>query len=224
LNLPQVKPVLLLLLLLLSTRGAWAAPSGLNIIPTTDLLDVRQIEIGIQNTNVNYIFEPTVFDKPLPQLQTQMGLTPRLEAGIDVGPVDVAQYGPLLNVKWLVATPGLQHPALAVGVFNLAQGLNPAYYAVASHPLTPRGGRQVRLHSGALWDGYAMQAMLGLDAELGNSVTLYTDWTSGQDGFASFGFDVEIDEVQGFDTSILYSNGFDRLGGVMFTYKWDFDI
>ena len=42
---------LLATLLSLLAGPAWAAPTGLNLIPTTDLVPLRQLSLGLQNAN-----------------------------------------------------------------------------------------------------------------------------------------------------------------------------
>ena len=158
-----------------SPRAA-AAPTGLAIIPTADLLPP-----GVASLEVE-----TVGNRALPGGEgetpalSQFGLTTRLDAGSDrrIG------GGPghtLLNAKWLVLPEERGLPAIAVGVQNVAGGLRAEPYLVGTRSLG-----QTRFHLGALRTEGALRPLAGIDHTLG-TLMLMAEVLGGPEGVAAGG-------------------------------------
>src|SRR5579862_7681402 len=99
---------------------ALAAPTGLNTIPTTDLIPFQQFVLALQNGNTNTASSPTLLQQPQPLYQSQFGLSKHLEAGMDLAPAHPPHdYGPVFNVKWKPLFESYDRPAMAVGVHSL---------------------------------------------------------------------------------------------------------
>src|SRR5437870_12316899 len=75
-----------------------AAPTGLNQIPTTDLVPFKQATVQLQNGNTEVSGRSSVFHQPELVPQSEFGLPWNFEAGLDVAPSNPPQdYRPMLN-------------------------------------------------------------------------------------------------------------------------------
>lgn len=161
-----------LFLLSFSGATALAAPSGLNVIPTADIL-----ETGILDLEGEINGEKIV---PGNQqgwgLLSQFGLTPRVELGADLVSDDEGERI-LLNVKWLI----FPKPALALGVQNVSHRQQMEPYLVATHPLG-----KTRLHAG-LVTGAGTGLLAGVDHLCSPRLVLQGDYMGGSEGSASLG-------------------------------------
>ena len=109
--------------------AAQAAPTGLNQIPTTDLVPVGQLTLQLQNGNTEVSGSASVFHQPQPVPQSEFGVPWNIETGLDVAPSDPPHdYRPLLNVKWSPVHEDYRIPAAAVGALQLGVGFTPNYY------------------------------------------------------------------------------------------------
>src|SRR5262249_46080246 len=89
------------LLLCLSSGVARGAPTGLNTIPTGDLVPVHHFTLSLQNGNTSVEETPTLIQQPQPVFQFQFGLSPALEGGMDLLPAHPpGDYRPQFNLKW----------------------------------------------------------------------------------------------------------------------------
>ncbi len=171
-------------LLLVACLVALATPSTLVTIPSTDIQPTKIWHLGM-DTIMPLTGSESV---PFADFGLTYGLTPRLEAGIDlVSPADNPLW---LNAKFLVLTPAQSPVPVAVGVYNF--GTNDlenqqVLYAVGSYAFAP-----ARLTAG-LWQANDSAAvigsedsgiMLGLDKTLG-AWWLGADYMSGKSGLGS---------------------------------------
>lgn len=162
-----------------------AAPSGLNVIPTADILPIGEISLEGEFTG----------ERPLPSiagefaLESQVGITPRLEAGIDLalGTGSLGQY-PLLNAKWLLLPESRRVPAVALGVQNITLEQSPQPYLILTRTLG-----KTRLHAGAIYISPSTVGMAGIDHLLSKRLLFQADYTGGEvEGFISAGFVSEL--------------------------------
>ncbi len=83
---------------------AVAAPTGLNTIPTTDIVPLHNCVAQIQNGNSS-LSAPAFYQVSSPIFQTQFGLSQRVEAGADwIQPATLDREEAVLNAKY----PGLR--------------------------------------------------------------------------------------------------------------------
>jgi hypothetical protein len=224
---------------ILAGARASAGPTGLAVMPTTDLVRFHQVNAVLQNGNTTIDGRHAFFRdlEPVPQLE--VGLPHDLEAGVDVAPADPpGDYQPFFNLKWTMLAESYRVPAVAVGVTQLGPGFAPAGFVVASKTfnydsiayqrfrahhrnLRLRG---VRVHAGFLQVGDRPHAMLGLDAELTDHFVLWSDWISGATNSVSLAGVVVVDPQNSLFVALLCANGERRVGGVLFNFTHTFDL
>lgn len=156
--------------------NALASPTGLNIIPTADVLAHGEANIGIQlnggPTSSGYQF--------FNQFQTQLGIGDNIEFGYDVslGPVG----GSFWNAKYLLFPELRRRPALAVGLLsNVGLFDNPLYIT----SFITDG--QARIHAGLIQVDGTPRVMLGWELWHNELLMLQADYISGPRTYSSFG-------------------------------------
>ena len=217
---------------------AWAAPTGLNTIPTTDLVPYRQLSVVVQNGNPALHGRSSLPEEPEPVVQTEAGLPWGLEAGLDLVPADRPEdYRPQVNVKWRAVTESDRRPAVAIGVSQLGVGFAPNAFLVLTRTLNYQQIayqkfrahhrniklRGIRAHTGILRTANAWRALVGTDVELADHFVLYADWISGAPGAVSLGGVLVIDRENSITASALRGNLEDRVSGVLFNFTHTFD-
>ena len=230
-----VRALLVVGLLPLAAR---AAPTGLNQIPTPDLVPWKQLTLQLTNNNTNVTPNLPLWRAPQVEGQSQFGLPWNMEAGLDVAPYNVQQdYRPVLNIKWVPINEDYYVPATAIGVTQLGLGFTPGYYLVASKTLNYEQIayqkfrahhrniklRGIRIHAGILRTSNAWEALLGTDIEVSDHFIIYSDWISGSDNSVSLGGVVVITRHFSLQASLLRGNNQDRLSGMIAAITYTFD-
>ena len=182
----------MVLLVLLTGVRTLACYSGLAIIPTVDL--VAHGKYGLEVQFDGGLAAGTV-DTQL--VNTQFGLSPRFEAGVDFDLSGGPGSRSLFNAKWLL----LKEPAVAIGVCNVCSGLRSSPYAVATRPLGP-----MRFHLGCIGLDGAGRWFAGVDRAATSQLTLMADYTSGPDNAASVGLAHQFTEHLGVLAAIIFPN------------------
>lgn len=159
-------------LLLLTACASQAIPTGLNAMPTANVL-------GMGQTRVTYIFDGSGLlyadEETSTVFGTQSGLAFGLEAGVD----DVDGKGTVYNLKWRMIPEGFFSPAFALGVQNITSGERPQYYAVMTKSVLPM--RVAQISAGAMYDeNKDTIGMVGAGVYLG-PLTVKADHISGGD-------------------------------------------
>jgi len=218
---------------------ASAAPTGLNQIPTTDLVPVRQLTVQLQNGNTEISGSSSVFHQPQLVPQSEFGLLPRMEAGIDIAPSSPPDdYRPILNLKWNPVQEDYRIPAVAVGATQLGPDFSPNYFLALSKTLNYdqiqyqkfRAHhrniklRGIRVHAGMLRTSSEWHAMVGTDIEVNDYFVAYADWISGKDNSVSMGGVLVINRQNSIQASLLRGNDEDRLSGVLVAITHTFDL
>jgi len=219
--------------------AARAAPTGLNQIPTTDLVPLGQATLQLQNGNADVNGRASLVHQPQLVPQSEFGLPWRMEGGLDVAPSDPPHdYRPLLNLKWNPLPEDYHVPALAVGAAQLGVGFTPNYFLVLSKTLNYSQIqyqkfrahhrniklRGIRLHGGILRTENAWRALVGSDVELNDHAVLYADWISGARNAVSLGGVLVIDRQDSIQASVLRRNDEDRVSGVLVGITHTFDL
>ena len=218
---------------------AWAAPSGLNQIPTTDLVPLKQVTVQLQNGNSEVRGDESVFHQPQLVPQSEFGLLPRMEAGIDVAPSNPPRdYRPILNLKWNPVQEDFRIPAIAVGATQLGPDFSPNYFLALSKTINFEQIqyqkfrahhrniklRGIRVHTGMLRTSNAWRAFVGTDIEVNDHFVMYADWISGTDNAVSLGGVLIINRQNSIQASLLRGNSEDRLSGALVAITHTFDL
>ena len=226
-------------LLMLVPLTVDAAPTGLNQIPTTDLVPFKQLSLQLQNGNTGVSGASPVFDQPQLTPQSEFGLPWRMESGLDVAPSDPPHdYRPIVNLKWSPIVEDYRVPAGAIGVSQLGVGFPPNYYLVLSKTLNYSSIqyqkfrahhrniklRGIRLHAGMLGAANVWHAMLGTDIEVNDHFVIYSDWISGARNAVSLGGVLVLNQHNSIQACLLRRNDEDRLSGVLVQITHTFDL
>ena len=170
--------------------------TGLTIIPTAETIEPGKYGIEMQ------------FDGAFAQgnahthiFNTEFGLVPRLEVGVDFDLSQGTDSRVLLNAKYLLLAAGKNTPALALGICSVAHGLKSSPYFVATYDFGALRG-----HLGStIMDGNN-RWFIGADRALTDKLTLMADYTSGEENFSSFGFSYQFNDHFGVMAGALFPN------------------
>jgi hypothetical protein len=180
-----------------SAIRADACYTGLTIIPTAEVLDHG--EYGIEQQ----------FDGTFPlggsgtqTLDTEFGILPRWEAGIDFDLTDECESGLLLNAKCLICPCGKHRPALAIGLCNAGAGVASSPYLVATKDF---GGP--RAHLGVVRTDGRNRWFVGADFAVNDRLTLMADYVSGSENSSSAGISYQFDDRFGILAGMMLPNG-----------------
>jgi|GEM_PF-1442656 len=223
--------------------AAHPAPTGLNTIPTADLVPSHQYTFTLQNGNSALSGDagPTLLHQPRPLFQWQFGMNPHLEGGVDAVPADSpGDYRPQFNLKWKPMDESYRHPALGVGIAQVGSGFHasPSYYFVATRTLNysqmqyqkfrahHRNIKQrgKRIHAGVIRTPAGTFALVGTDLEQSDHFVFYADWISGSPNAVSAGGVYIMNPNNSITAAMLYGNHEHRLNGLLINYsrtlKW----
>lgn len=234
----SLMPLALLFLAAVSIAGA--APTGLNTIPTTDIVPFRSWIAQIQNGNTSFD-APAFYSAAHPLFQTEFGLTSRIEAGADyVPPGDMAHSEILFNAKALLVSEDEIRPNVAAGIWNIGMGEIPGYYLTVSKTLNyaeqqaerfrahHRRNRKLlgqRIHAGLMMDGHGlMEPFLGTDLQMSQTTVFQADWMNGAGNAISAGaVFVLADQRTVLNPAFLFSNAKQRLDGFFLNVSHQFN-
>lgn len=163
---------------LLAAGGpAWAAYSGLTLIPTADLLGPGQACLDYQ------VFGSFPMGRVhAAYVNTQFGVGNRAELGLDFDLTEDAPAEASFNAK-LLLRPLDRSPGVAVGIYNVAEHLRPSSYLAAT-----QGAGAARLHAGAIRTPEdETQGLAGLDYSLSDRVQLCADYVAGDGNGSALG-------------------------------------
>ncbi len=191
--------VLVVLGLALAGQAAQACYSGLVIIPTADLVPEGEyaLEAQLDGAFSGDVDEVRIFN-------TQFGVTPRLELGLDFDLSEGADTCLLLNAKYLVVEGAEHRPAVALGLCNVGSGRKATPYLVATHDFG-----LVRGHAGAISLEGTGRWFVGLDHAVNGRLTLMADYTNGSENAASVGCNYQFTDRFGALAGVLLPNASD---------------
>ncbi len=184
-------------LLALGVLPAAACYSGLTIIPTADTVARGEYAINLQVDG----------DLPTPSadtyiVNTQFGLTDRLEAGVDFDLTRDADPRTFFNAKYVMFGNIEQGRALAVGITGIARHLKSNPYAVATVDV-----QAARAHLGAMRIENKTRWFVGADRDLTDRVSLLADYTSGEENYSSVGVNYQFTDGVGLLAGVEFPNG-----------------
>ena len=221
--------------------AAGASPTGLNVIPTTDLVPLQSWVLAFQNSNPDFA-APSLFEHPLFIAETQAGLESWLEAGLDYEQTpDLTAYAVVFNVKALVMQEDEHQPNFAVGMWNVAAGQAPGYYVAFSKTLNydqeqeerfkahHRRNRKLlgrRVHLGMMLDGHGIfQPFAGTDLQLNEAVVFQADYVHGAGNTATAGIAwVLPDQRTVLNPAFVFSNSGDKVIGLSINLSHQFNL
>jgi hypothetical protein len=181
-------------ILMLISVQAFAYPTSCNIIPTADILSPGLVRLEYENDGMPRIGATDAIAYGF----TQMGLTPRLEFGVDRYDLSGEPQNSL-NVKYLAMEETASAPALAVGLLDMAEDSPTSYYAIGM-----KSFGDFRLHAGYIHADYSRGVMLGCDQKLGESTYFLSDWMPDSENFFTLGLYQEI----GKEFALTFTYGF----------------
>ena len=191
-----------------------ACYSGLVVIPTADMVEPGKYAIEPQLDGS--LAGPSVDTRIL---NSQFGLSPCLEAGVDFDLSDDADPRILGNFKYLAAPGSKRAPAIALGVCNMGSHIRNNPYVVATHELG-----SLRGHLGVMRIGGDNRWFAGAERALSDRLTLMADYTSGEENFSSVGFNYQFKDEFGVMAGALFPNSGDEDTGfslhLVFTGSW----
>jgi hypothetical protein len=220
---------------------AIAGPTGLNVIPTTDLVPSGSWIGGFQNGNTNFTGVP-FYRMPLMTAQTQFSLASWLEAGFDYTPTpDIDQDTLVFNMKALVFSEDEIRPNVAVGIWNVTDMERPGYYLTLSKTLNyeeelteryrahHRRNRKLlgrRVHVGAMVDGHGVvEPFLGTDLQLNEVAVFQADWVNGNGNALTAGIAYVLpDQRTVLTPALLFSNSQNRISGFSLNISHQFNF
>lgn len=163
-----------------SCSSCLGSASGLNIIPTADVLAPGHISLETESVGAGRLWGDGCDTFSL----LQVGFPGSIEAG-----VDRCTDGSVIafNAKLRLLSESPRGPALAIGVQSLAKATIAQPYIVLTKPV---GG--LRVHVGTIRLERSWEAMAGLDCGLGKLLTLQIDHTSGPGNSTSYGVAISL--------------------------------
>ena len=158
--------------------GATAAPSGLALMPTADLVPDRAFVAELQlDGSVEHFDTDTRF------INLQAGFAGRAEAGVDYDASAHTEEPWIFNAKLLLAGGGEGCGGLAAGFRNLGAESQPEEYAVATCACG-----SLRGHVGCTWsEERRLDGLVGFDWEWCDGWWLYGEWMSGPENAGAAG-------------------------------------
>ena len=189
---------------------AHACYTGLVNIPTAEVIGDGQCGVELQ-------FDDT-FGRGSSEthiVNTELGLGPRLEAGVDFDLSRDAETRLLLNAKYLLVTGDEKHPSLAVGICNLGRHYSAVPYLATLQPLP---GSQLHLGLTRIEDHGRW--FIGLTHEVNDWLTLMGDYTSGSENLATLGFNYQSTNRFGVMAGITLPNSSEEDTGFTIHFVW----
>ena len=229
------------LLLLCATAAAYAGPTGLNTIPTTDIVPQNSWIANLQNGNTGFTV-PAFYSAPMLVKQTEFALNNRVEAGVDAS--YFARYNAesfQFNIKTTLQSEDEVRPNAAMGIMGIGNHLNPSYFLTLSKTLNydqqqkeryrahNRRNRKLlgrRVHAGVLLDFKgALTPFFGADLQMSDSAVFQTDWISGSGNALTAGVAfVMPDQKTVLNPALMFSNDKHRVDGFFLNISRQFSF
>jgi hypothetical protein len=239
--LARFRGILVIALTAAAGAAAGGAPTGLNVIPTTDLVPYHSMILQLQNGNTSFR-TPAFYDGPDLVYQSQFALTPKVEAGVDVVGVpghDLSDV--VLNLKESMQNENDWRPNMAIGVENVTNHQAPVYYLTLSKTLNyaqeqyerfrahHRRNRKLlgrRIHAGlTLGARGAVEPFLGTDLQLNDNAVFQADWIDGPGNAVTAGLAYVLrDQRTVLNPALLFSNNTHRVDGFFLNIGHQFNL
>jgi hypothetical protein len=191
---------LLTVVLALGSGPGHACFTGLTVIPTSEVMDRGDYGIELQYDGV---FASAGDEARV--VNTEFGLARNLEAGVDFDLSPDSEARVLLNAKYRLFAPEDNPASFAIGVCNVGHGSKSSPYLVGSYAL-----KQANAHLGLVRSEGATRWFSGVDYALTDQMSLYGDYTSGDESFASIGGSYQFSDRYGLMAGVLLPNASDE--------------
>ncbi len=183
---------------------AFACYSGLALIPTADIVGAKQYGIEMQ---VDGSISKPKADTYI--LNTEYGVTNRLELGIDYDFSKGASSRLLFNGKYVFLNNEDEKLAIAAGICNVGKHTESNPYMAATKDFN-----YLRGHAGVIKTGGKLCGFIGADKDLTDKINLMADYTNGNDNNSSLGCNYQFTDNTALLSGIQFPN---NSGEVTFT-------
>ncbi|MHB9035506.1 MAG: hypothetical protein ACYC64_02485 [Armatimonadota bacterium] len=192
------------------SNGQWAvcAPSGLNVIPTADVLGKGVMSLETESDGNG---RPWGDDCDRFAL-LQFGVGNGIEMGADQCLNDSNAW---INFKWRVRNESNGSPAVALGTQAIADNGRPQPYVVTTKSLG-----KLRLHTGVIDIDRKFRWMLGMDHPLGGRIAFQADYISGNENSMTYGVAVSLSNSLSLTLAKSVPNGTDTGNGHVVNLAW----
>lgn len=188
--------LLVAILVLAATVPGVACYSGLMLIPTTDTVGAKQFGVEFQ---VDGSIPTPKADTYI--LNTEVGITDRIEAGVDFDLSKDAEPRVLFNGKYVLLKRAGGTQALAIGVCGVGEHVKASPYLVGTQYFG-----FVRGHLGAIGVDGKTRWFVGADRAMTDKLTLMADYTSGDENFSSLGASYQFTDHVGLLAGAQFPN------------------
>ncbi len=171
-----------------------ACYSGLVIIPTADLVDN-----GCYSAELQFDGEFSNSDNNIRILNTELGIAPGFEAGLDYDFSDDAETRLMLNGKY--AHQISETTSAALGIFNVGRKAKSVPYLAVSID-----HMDFRSHWGVMKSDNKARLFAGIDKQVNEQVTLMADHTIGNENATSAGINYQINDEFGIMAGVIFPN------------------
>lgn len=183
-------------LAILVSGSGFCCYSGLLVIPTASTVGEGVYSCELQTDGV-----VQGLARHLTLINNEIGIGERTELGFDVD-LDNSDSRLIGNAKYVAFGSGSTPVAVAFGVASVANHVRPTPYAVA----TAGGEGKTHLHLGSMRIDGSNRLIAGLDRHCAGGLTLMGDYTSGDDGVSSLGFNYQASGTFGVMAGALFPN------------------
>ncbi|MHB1455630.1 MAG: hypothetical protein ACYC0V_01815 [Armatimonadota bacterium] len=202
----------LLTLVLLNSQWAHSAPSGLNVIPTADVLDKGVTSLEIESAGNGRPFGDECDSFSL----VQIGVGSGIELGVDRCLDDPDTW---LNIKWRVRDESDRLPSLAFGIQGIGEnGLAQPYIAAL------KSVGDTRVHTGLIVIDRKTRWTFGLDRPVGSHVTFQADYTSGDENSITYGIAASLSNSLSLTLAKSVGNAGETGNGHIINLAWSTSI
>lgn len=201
--------LVIVIALVCSTALAFGSATGLNIIPTAEVLAPRMLDMdaSIGTSSV----------EPRSALEFQFGLPRNSEFGYDFWGNRALQMQGGNFKKGLLISHGQN--VLALGMQNIGHGLQAEPYSVGRLPVG-RGW----CHLGLIEIERVVEPMLGYDCQLNKKMRLLADYTGGSQNASSAGVNIDIGPAFVLDLVFVRQNSGPNKNGFFIEVDYEFTI
>jgi hypothetical protein len=204
---PLVIRLLYILIILLLPNRAFAAATGLIIIPTAEILPPASVDLEVTAQYVN--FNST--------LGLQVGLARGLESGYDLGWGDEPQPTGW-NIKKVLCWRN-NDPVFAVGTQNIRHNQKIQPYAVGRVPVYDGW-----FHAGAILTDSQIEPMLGYNHDLTPNLDLQVDFIGGRENGGSAGIVIDLENNLSITAAYLRFNSGSNRNSIYLAVDWTFSL
>jgi hypothetical protein len=187
---------------------AIGAPSGLNVIPTADILDSGVVSLETESTGTGSPWGGDCNSFTL----LQFGMGYGIELGMDKCVNDSDSW---INFKWRVRDEAGAFPAIAFGTQAISKGDRSQHFAVAT-----KSFGKCRLHTGVIGIDRSIRWMLGANRPISGRLTFQTDYINGDENSSTFGVALALNGSLSLTVARSLGNSVDAGDGYIVNAAW----